>query len=78
MQAEQGSIVQSLGKAHVGDLAFFNNAEGKITHVGMLLNREHIIHASGKVKIDTIDEKGIYSEELKRYTHKLHSIKRIN
>ena len=43
----------------------------------MLLNREHIIHASGKVKIDIIDEEGIYSEEQQRYTHKLASIKRI-
>jgi hypothetical protein len=77
LQAEQGALVDSLSKVQVGDLAFFNNAEGKITHVGLLLNKEHIIHASGRVKIDTIDEKGIYSEELKRYTHNLHSIKRI-
>lgn len=77
MQATQGTKVKSLSEALIGDLAFFNNAEGKITHVGMLLNREHIIHASGKVKIDVIDDKGIYSEELKRYTHNLHSIRRI-
>jgi hypothetical protein len=43
----------------------------------MLLNREHIIHASGKVKIDIIDDKGIYSEEQSRYTHKLAFIKRL-
>ncbi|WP_255547539.1 C40 family peptidase [Mucilaginibacter sp. dw_454] len=77
MQAEQGKLVESLSSALVGDLAFFENEKGKITHVGMLLNREHIIHASGKVKIDLIDEKGIYSEEQSRYTHKLASIKRI-
>ncbi|MDB4924557.1 NlpC/P60 family protein [Mucilaginibacter sp.] len=77
MQAQQGTPVNSLSDAHIGDLAFFGNAEGKVTHVGMLLNREHIIHASGKVKIDIIDEKGIYSEELQRYTHKLHSIRRV-
>jgi hypothetical protein len=77
MQAEQGTQIKSLSDALIGDLAFFENIVGKITHVGMLLNREHIIHASGKVKIDTLDEKGIYSEEQSRYTHKLASIKRI-
>jgi cell wall-associated NlpC family hydrolase len=61
----------------LGDLAFFENPEGKIVHVGIMLNNEKIIHASGKVKIDSIDEKGIYSEDQKRYTHKLTTINRI-
>jgi len=77
LQAEQGRSIASLDKAKLGDLAFFDNAEGKITHVGILLNDEHIIHASGKVKIDSIDEKGIYSEQLQRYTHNLKLIKRF-
>jgi hypothetical protein len=77
MQAEQGYTVESLHDAKLGDLAFFENAEGEIVHVGIMLNNENIIHASGKVKIDSIDEKGIYSEDLKRYTHKLKLIKRI-
>jgi hypothetical protein len=77
MQAEQGYTINSLNETKLGDLAFFENTEGKIVHVGMLLNNENIIHASGKVKIDQIDEKGIYSEELKRYTHKLRAIKRM-
>lgn len=76
MQAEQGEKVNSLHDTQLGDLAFFENADGKIVHVGIMLNNEKIIHASGKVKIDTIDEKGIFSEELKRYTHKLTIIKR--
>jgi hypothetical protein len=77
LQAEQGYAVNSIHDTRMGDLAFFDNAEGKVVHVGIMLNNENIIHASGKVKIDTIDEKGIYSEELKRYTHKLHSIRRL-
>jgi hypothetical protein len=77
LQAGQGRVVASLSDALIGDLAFFENTDKKITHVGMLLNREHIIHASGKVKIDIIDEKGIYSEEQSRYTHTLASIKRF-
>ncbi|MFA6085920.1 NlpC/P60 family protein [Mucilaginibacter sp.] len=76
LQAEDGMLVNSLAKAKLGDLAFFGAEENRITHVGILLNNGQIIHASGKVKIDTIDNEGIYSEELKRYTHKLRVIKR--
>ncbi|WP_461452765.1 C40 family peptidase [Mucilaginibacter sp.] len=75
-QAEQGTTVAGLTDARLGDLAFFKNAEMKVVHVGIMLNEKQIIHASGKVKIDSIDDDGIYSEELKRYTHTLHSIKR--
>ncbi|WP_184550268.1 C40 family peptidase [Mucilaginibacter sp. FT3.2] len=76
-QAEEGIKVEKLADGRLGDLAFFNNSEGRVTHVGILLNNEHIIHASGKVKIDMIDDEGIYSAELKRHTHKLHSIRRF-
>jgi len=75
-QAEQGTIVDFLQSATLGDLAFFDNDEGRITHVGIMLNNEMIIHASGKVKIDQIDGQGIYSAEQKKYTHKLRIIKR--
>ena len=77
LQAEQGQTVDFLQEAQLGDLAFFDNAEGRITHVGILLSNDKIIHASGKVKIDKIDTNGIYSHELQRYTHKLRIIKRI-
>jgi len=76
-QAEEGKEVANLQAGRLGDLAFFNNPEGRITHVGILLNNEYIIHASGKVKIDLIDNDGIYSAEMKRHTHKLHSIRRF-
>jgi len=75
-QAEQGSVVDFLQSATLGDLAFFDNPEGRITHVGIMLNNEMIIHASGKVKIEQIDDQGIYSAEQKKYTHKLRIIKR--
>ena len=77
MQAGKGEIVDFLAGAKLGDLAFFDNEDGKITHVGIMLNSEQIIHASGRVKIDSVDNQGIYSEELKRYTHKLRIIKRM-
>jgi len=76
-QVQQGYTVNMLQETRLGDLAFFDNPEGNVVHVGILLNNENIIHASGKVKIDTIDEKGIFSADLKRYTHKLRTIKRM-
>lgn len=76
-QVEEGVLVNDLSEARLGDLAFFHNEAGKVTHVGIMLNNEYIIHASGKVKIDSIDSTGIYSKEQKRHTHQLHSIKRF-
>jgi hypothetical protein len=60
-----------------GDLAFFENKEGLITHTGIILDADNIIHASGKVRIDKITQQGIYSIERNEYSHKLKIIKRI-
>lgn len=76
-QAKQGIPVDFLSEVLQGDLAFFDNDEGNIIHVGIVLSDNKIIHASGRVKIDTIDHEGIYSDELKKYTHKLRFIKRV-
>lgn len=75
-QALQGTAVDFLTEVQPGDLAFFDNAEGRIVHVGILLSQDRIIHASGRVKIDCFDHEGIYADDLKRYTHKLRIIKR--
>lgn len=75
-QAEEGESISFLANSKSGDLAFFDNKEGKITHVGIILGNGKIIHASGKVRIDLIDHQGIYNEELKTYTHQLRIIKR--
>jgi len=74
-QAEQGATLSFLEEAKEGDLAFFDNEEGKIVHVGIILEKEKIIHASGKVRIDKLDHHGIYNEEMKKYTHRLRVIK---
>jgi hypothetical protein len=76
LQAEDGTLIDSVLKSKLGDLAFFEGSEERITHVGIILGNGKIIHASGKVKVDFLDAQGIYSEELKRYTHKLKVIKR--
>ena len=75
-QAEQGYLINLLDEAHAGDLVFFDNEEGRITHTGILLPNNRIIHASGKVRIDTLDHHGIYNSETRRYSHKLRLIKR--
>jgi hypothetical protein len=77
-QAEQGELVGFIQEARVGDLAFFDNEEGRITHVGIMLDNNRIIHASGKVRIDAIDTQGIFNKELNKYTHKLRIVKRFN
>ena len=76
-QAEQGQVVNFVHEAKLGDLAFFDNPEGRITHVGVMLNHQQIIHASGKVRIDNIDHNGIFNTDLQKYTHKLRIIKRV-
>ncbi len=75
-QAEQGELVAFLQEALLGDLAFFENNEGRIIHVGIMLSTSTIIHASGKVRIDSIDSEGIYNAELQKHTHRLRVIKR--
>ncbi len=76
-QAVQGEIVNLLSESHPGDLAFFDNEEGDISHVGLLLDSQTIIHTSGKVRTDKIDHHGIFNEETRQYTHKLRLIRRI-
>ncbi|WEK38153.1 MAG: C40 family peptidase [Candidatus Pseudobacter hemicellulosilyticus] len=76
LQATQGEPIGFLQEARCGDLAFFDNAEGRITHVGILLNEAQIIHASGKVRIDPIDNAGIVNGETGERTHQLRLLKR--
>lgn len=66
-----------LDKATEADLAFFTNHAGKMNHVGLVLNKQEIIHASGKVRIDKLDDNGIFNAELNEYTHHLLKIKTI-
>lgn len=75
-QAEKGTTVNTLQEAVCGDLAFFDNEEGKITHVGIILSPQEIIHSSGKVRLDKLDKEGIVNSETKQRTHELKVIKR--
>lgn len=76
-QAEMGQTLSFIEEAEEGDLAFFDNDEGKITHVGIILTNNRIIHASGKVRIDKLDHQGIFNLEKRDYTHRLRLISKI-
>lgn len=76
-QALQGDVLSFIEESEPGDLAFFDNNEGQIVHVGIIMNDYYIIHAHGKVRIDRLDHTGIYNVDTKKHTHKLRVIKKI-
>ena len=85
-QAVLGEKITALSQTQCGDLAFFQNKDGRITHTGLILgnlqrskiNNKIIIHASGKVRIDVLDEHGIFCVERNEHSHVLHSVRRID
>lgn len=76
-QATQGEALSFIEESEPGDLAFFDNTEGLITHVGIILEDNYIIHAHGEVRIDRLDHSGIYNVQQRKHTHKLRVIKKI-
>ncbi len=76
-QSQWGEVIHFHHEALAGDLVFFDDDEGIIRHVGMIVEPGLIIHADGKVRIDSFDQQGIYNAEKKQYTHKLRLIKRL-
>ena len=76
-QASQGIPLSFIEESEPGDLAFFDNEEGTIIHVGIIMENNYIIHASGKVRIDRLDHLGIFNPETQKHTHKLRVIKKI-
>ena len=77
-QSGYGKAVKNIRKSQIGDLGFFTKMQAdEITHTGILLNDNKIIHASGKVRIDKIDDKGIFNEEINAYSHRLISIRNV-
>ena len=76
-QAAQGEALSFIEESEVGDLAFFDNAEGTIIHVGIIIKNNYIIHAHGKVRIDRLDHSGIFNVDTKAHSHKLRVIKKI-
>src|SRR5436190_2521300 len=77
LQVDQGMKIRRLEDSQCGDLAFFRNNKRKITHVGILLSPTQIIHASGKVRVDSIDKKGIINTDTGKRTHSLVAIRKL-
>ncbi|MEO6039007.1 MAG: C40 family peptidase [Saprospiraceae bacterium] len=76
-QVTQGRPVDFMEQCQSGDLAFFDNGKGDINHVGIILPDCHLIHASGKVRVDKLDHFGIFNREQNRYSHQLRIVKRL-
>jgi len=76
-QATQGEVLSFIEESEPGDLAFFDNNEGVITHVGIIMKDNYIIHAHGKIRVDRIDHSGIFNIDTHKHTHKLRVIKKI-
>jgi len=76
-QSTQGEALSFIEESETGDLAFFDNEEGAIVHVGIIMDDNYIIHAHGKVRIDRIDHTGIFNYDTGKHSHKLRVIKRI-
>ena len=72
-----GETVNFINDSQIGDVAFFENEENNICHVGIICGEQKIIHASGKVRIDAIDSNGIFNQETGQHTHILRIIKRL-
>ena len=77
IQAETGDGINFIEETKPGDLVFFDDERGRISHVGMILSSGLVIHASGRVRIDPIDHQGIFRQESGKYSHHLRMIKRI-
>ncbi len=76
-QATQGDALSFIEESEAGDLAFFDNSEGAIDHVGIIMEDNYIIHVNGKVRIDRIDHTGIFNAERGIYSHQLRVIKKL-
>ncbi|MDF0708620.1 NlpC/P60 family protein [Flagellimonas okinawensis] len=76
-QSKQGEALSFIEESEPGDLAFFDNNEGVIDHVGIILKDNYIIHVNGHVRIDRIDHTGIFNSDEKLYTHQLRVIKKV-
>lgn len=76
-QYKQGEVIQDVDNTKPGDLAFFQNDKGDIVHVGIILEGRKIIHASGKVRVDIIDDEGIKDSKNNIYTHYLAGFQRV-
>ncbi|MBK8626429.1 MAG: C40 family peptidase [Saprospiraceae bacterium] len=72
-----GEIVDFIELTQEGDLAYCEDADGQISHVGVIIGEKKVLHVHGCARIDKLDHHGIYNHDLRKYTHKLRIIKRV-
>ena len=76
-QASQGQPLSFIEESEAGDLAFFDNSDGEIHHVGIIMDNNYIIHVDGNVRLDRLDHTGIFNADKGIYTYQLRVIKKI-
>ncbi|MGI9545949.1 MAG: NlpC/P60 family protein [Flavobacteriaceae bacterium] len=76
-QSKEGESLSFIEESEPGDLAFFDDKEGNIDHVGIIMKDNFIIHAHGNVRVDRLDHTGIFNVEDRTYSHSLRVIKKI-
>lgn len=76
-QSLEGEVLSFIEETEPGDLAFFDNAEGQIIHVGIVMPDNYIIHAHGQVRIDRLDQSGIYNVDTNQHSHQLRLLKKM-
>jgi len=77
-QIKFGRAISFHHEMALGDLAFFENKQGQINHVGIVYGPKKIIHVHGHARIDKLDQNGIFNIDERRYTHKLRIIQRMD
>ena len=76
-QSLLGETLSFIDESEQGELAFFDDDEGNMIHVGLLLQNHHILHVHGNVRIDRVDQTGIYNLQSQQHSHKLSIIKKV-
>ncbi len=76
-QVNAGNRLESLDDLAPGDLCFFDHENDIISHAGIYIGQNRIIHSSGSVRVDILDEKGIYDESVKKYIHRFRQAKNV-
>lgn len=76
MQIKSGEEINQYSDHKKGDLAFFSNDKGKINHVGIISEKNKIIHSSSWVRESELNKNGIVNDN-GEISHHLHSIRRL-
>lgn len=74
---QKGKLIDFVEEAKAGDLAFFEKRKGYISHMGIILDNNRVIHVDGVVRIDQLDHFGVFNKETQKYSYKLRIMRRL-